>query len=62
MDRAVKGAMSEADSALNALRDELRRRHAKTGRRIDEANELWLQGRTALLRHSTRARRPTSPS
>lgn len=51
MDRAVKGAMSEADGALNALRDRLKEVYAKTGRRIDEANELWLQGRTALLRH-----------
>ena len=51
MDRAMKGAMSEADGALNALRDRLKEVYAKTGRRIDEANELWLQGRTALLRH-----------
>lgn len=51
MDRAVKGAMSEADGALNALRDRLKEVYAKTGRRIDEADELWLQGRTALLRH-----------
>lgn len=51
MDRAVKGAMSEADGALNALRDRLKEVYAKTGRRIEEANELWLQGRTALLRH-----------
>ena len=51
MDRAVKGARSEADGALNALRDRLKEVYAKTGRRIDEANELWLQGRTALLRH-----------
>ena len=50
MDRAMKGAMSEADGALNALRDRLKEVYAKTGRRIDEANELWLQGRTALLR------------
>ncbi len=51
MDRAVKGAMSEADGALNALRDRLKEVYAKTGRRIEEADALWLQGRTALLRH-----------
>lgn len=51
MDRAVKGAMSEADGALNALRDRLKEVYAKTGRRIEEADAIWLQGRTALLRH-----------
>lgn len=51
MDRAVKGAMSEADGALNALRDRLREVYAKTGRQIEEADAIWLQGRTALLRH-----------
>ena len=51
MDRAVKGAMSEADGALNALRDRLREVYAKTGRQIEEADSIWLQGRTALLRH-----------
>ena len=51
MDRAVKGAMSEADGALNALRDRLKEVYTKTGRRIEEADALWLQGRTALLRH-----------
>ena len=51
MDRAVKGAMSEADGALNALRDRLKEVYAKTGRQIEEADAIWLQGRTALLRH-----------
>ena len=51
MDRAVKGAMSEADGALNALRDRLKEVYAKTGRRIEEADAIWLQGRTELLRH-----------
>ena len=51
MDRAVKGAMSEADGALNALRDRVKAVYAKTGRRIEEADAIWLQGRTALLRH-----------
>lgn len=51
MDRAVKGAMSEADGALNALRDRLKEVYAKTGRQIEEADAIWKQGRTALLRH-----------
>lgn len=49
MDRAVKGAMSEADGALNALRDRLKEVYAKTGRRIEEADAIWLQGRMSLI-------------
>lgn len=49
MDRAVKGAMAEADGALNALRDRLKAVYAKTGEQIEEADRIWLHRRWGLL-------------
>lgn len=49
MDRAVKGAMAEADGALNALRDRLKAVYAKTGAQIEEADRIWLHRRWGLL-------------
>lgn len=49
MDRAVKGAMAEADGALNALRDRLKAVYAKTGEQIEEADRIWRDRRWNLL-------------
>ena len=49
MDREVKAAMSEADGALNGLRDRVRAVYASTGKQIEEAERLRLEARSKLL-------------
>lgn len=49
MDREIKGAVAEADSALNSLRDRMKSVYDATGKRIDEANERQKQARLNIL-------------
>lgn len=49
MDKDVKAAMSEADGALNGLRDRLKSVYDKTGEQIAAADALWHQARRSLL-------------
>lgn len=50
MDKAVKAAMGEADTTLNALRDRLKAVYDSTGKQIDEAEKLRLEARMNILR------------
>lgn len=49
MDKDVKAALSEADGALNDLRDRLKSVYDKTGEQIAEADRLWAEARRSLL-------------
>lgn len=49
MDKDVKSSMSEADGALNSLRDRMNAVYAATGKQIEEADALWFQARTNVL-------------
>ena len=49
MDKAINGAMAEADAALNALRDRVKSVYDATGKQIDEAAERQKQARINIL-------------
>ena len=49
MDREIKGAVAEADRALNSLRDRMLAIYRESGKQIDEAAERQKQARLNLL-------------
>lgn len=49
MDKAINGAMAEADDAMNDLRDRVKSVYDATGKQIDEAAERQKQARLKLL-------------
>lgn len=49
MDREIKGAVAEADGALNSLRDRMLAIYRESGKQIDEAAERQKQARLNLL-------------
>ena len=58
MDRDVKAAMADADGALNALRDRLRAVYDATGEQVRAAEDVWLEGRAAMLSREYEALAP----
>ena len=49
MDKAINGAMAEADDAMNDLRDRVKSVYDATGKQIDEAAERQKQARINIL-------------
>lgn len=49
MDKEIKGAISNADDALNSLRDRLKAVYANNAAQIAKADELWLNMRITAL-------------
>lgn len=58
MDKAINGAMAEADDAMNALRDRVKAVYDATGKQIDEAAERQKQARLNLLARECEAVAP----